>query len=108
LGDAKDIINSKLQHVADRVLMPLPEKALEYLPAAVSALKPTGGWIHLYIFEHAAKTENPAEKAKLKVEVALEASGVAFEVPFVRVVRSTGPKWYQLAADIHVMFSQVK
>jgi tRNA (guanine37-N1)-methyltransferase len=108
LGDAKDIINSKLQHVADRVLMPLPEKALEYLPAAVSALKPTGGWIHLYIFEHAAKTENPAEKAKLKVEVALEASGVAFEVPFVRVVRSTGPKWYQLVADIHVMFSQVK
>jgi len=108
LGDAKEIINRKLQRVADRVLMPLPEKALEYLPAAVSTLKPSGGWMHLYIFEHAAKTENPAEKAKLKVEDALEASGVAFEVPFVRVVRSTGPKWYQLAADIHVMFSQVK
>ena len=32
LGDAKDIINSKLKGVADRVLMPLPEIALEYLP----------------------------------------------------------------------------
>jgi tRNA (guanine37-N1)-methyltransferase len=103
LGDSKDIINRRLQRVADRVLMPLPEKALEYLPSAVSALKPSGGWIHLYVFEHAAKTENPAEKAKLKAAEALEALGVAFEVPFVRVVRSTGPNWYQLAADVHVL-----
>jgi tRNA (guanine37-N1)-methyltransferase len=103
LGDAKDIINRKLQRVADRVLMPLPEKAIEYLPAAVSALKPSGGWIHLYVFEHAAKTENPAEKAKLKVAEALDALGAEFEVPFVRIVRSTGPNWYQLAADVYVL-----
>jgi len=32
LGDSKEIVNSRLQRVADRVLMPLPEKALEYLP----------------------------------------------------------------------------
>ena len=29
LGDSKDIINTQLQGVADRVLMPLPEKALD-------------------------------------------------------------------------------
>ncbi len=50
LGDAKDIITANLQGIADRVLMPLPEKALEYLPYALSALKPTGGWIHLLRF----------------------------------------------------------
>jgi tRNA (guanine37-N1)-methyltransferase len=103
LGDSKEIINSRLHRVADRVLMPLPEKALEYLPCAVSALKASGGWIHYYGFEHAAKTENPAEKAKLKVAEALDALGVNFKVPFVRVVRSTGPNWYQLAADIQVI-----
>ena len=32
LGDSKEIITNQLQRVADRVLMPLPEKALEYLP----------------------------------------------------------------------------
>ena len=32
LGDSKDVITAKLQRKADRVLMPLPEKALEYLP----------------------------------------------------------------------------
>ena len=103
LGDSKELINSRLQRVADRVLMPLPEKALEYLPYAVSALKASGGWIHYYGFEHAAKTESPAEKVKLKVAETLDALGVDFEVPFVRVVRSTGPNWFQLAADVHVM-----
>jgi len=102
LGDSKEIVNSRLQHVADRVLMPLPEKALAYLPSAVSALKTTGGWIHYYGFEHAAKTESPCEKAKLKVAEALGALGVDFEVPFVRVVRSTGPNWFQLVADVRI------
>jgi tRNA (guanine37-N1)-methyltransferase len=103
LGDSKEIINSRLQRVADRVLMPLPEKALEYLPCAVSALKASGGWIHYYGFEHAAKTESPTEKVKLKVAETLDALGAKFDIPFVRMVRSTGPNWYQLAADIHVM-----
>jgi tRNA (guanine37-N1)-methyltransferase len=103
LGDSKEIINKRLQRVADRVLMPLPEKAFEYLPYAVSALKASGGWIHYYGFEHAKKTESPTEKVKLKVAETLDALGVAFEVSFVRVVRSTGPHWFQLAADVHVM-----
>jgi tRNA (guanine37-N1)-methyltransferase len=103
LGDSKAIITNQLLHVADRVLMPLPEKALEYLPYASSALKVSGGWIHYYGLEHAKKTESPAEKAKLKVAEALAALGVDFEVPFVRVVRSTGPNWFQIVADVHII-----
>jgi tRNA (guanine37-N1)-methyltransferase len=103
LGDSKAIIESQLQRCADRVLMPLPEKAFEYLPCAVSALKASGGWMHVHAFEHAMKTENPAEKVKLKVAEKLDALDVDFEVPFVRVVRSTGPNWFQLVADVHVM-----
>jgi len=102
LGDAKEIINNRLQRVADRVLMPLPEKAREYLPYAVSALKASGGWIHYYGFEHEKKTESASEKVKLKVAETLDALGLDFEVPFVRVVRSTGPNWFQLVADVHV------
>ena len=102
LGDSKAIVNSRLQRAADRVLMPLPEKAFEYLPFAVSALKASGGWIHYYDFEHAEKTENPTEKTKLKVAEKLTSLDLAFELPFSRVVRSTGPNWYQVALDIHV------
>jgi len=44
--DAKKVIEENLQNVADRVLMPLPERAYEYLDYALLALKPTRGWIH--------------------------------------------------------------
>ncbi len=102
LGDAKEIIENHLQRCADRVLMPLPEKAYEYLPCAVSALKPSGGWIHIHAFEHATKAEDPAERVRQKVAERLSNLSGDFEVPLVRVVRSTGPNWWHLVADVHV------
>jgi len=101
-GDAKTVIANQLKGYADRIVMPLPEKAFEYLPTAVSALKPSGGWIYFHAFEHAIKTENPAENVKRKMEKILDSLGVNFEIPFARVVRSTGPNWWQLALDVHI------
>ncbi|UCF44940.1 MAG: class I SAM-dependent methyltransferase family protein [Candidatus Bathyarchaeota archaeon] len=102
LGDSKEIVNSQLHGLSDRVLMPLPEKAFEYLHFAVSALKASGGWVHYYDFEHAEKTEKPFEKTKLKVAEKLASLDLAFKLPFSRVVRSIGPNWYQVALDIHI------
>jgi tRNA (guanine37-N1)-methyltransferase len=99
-GDAREVIKKKLCCVADRVLMPLPEKAFEYLPCALSVLKETEGWIHYYDSEYARKSENPVEKAKLKVAEELESLGVTFSFPFGRVARTTGPNWYQVVLDI--------
>ncbi len=103
LDDSKAIIKSQLKGAADRVLMPLPEKALEYLPNALSALKKEGGWIHYYDFEHAIITENPIEKTKAKVAEKLNSLGVTYDFCFSRVVRSIGPNWYQTVLDIHVI-----
>jgi tRNA (guanine37-N1)-methyltransferase len=101
-GDAKKIIEERLQNVADRVLMPLPQKAYEYLDCALLALKPKGGWIHYYDFEHAKKGENPIEKTELKVSKKLQMLGVDFQAAFERIVRTTGPNWYQVVLDIRV------
>ena len=101
-GDAKDVICERLKNVANRVLMPLPEKAFEYLPYAVLALKNGEGWIHYYDFEHAGRNENAVEKVKAKVAGKLEKLGINFEIPFSRVVRATGPNWYQIVLDISV------
>jgi len=103
LGDSKELIHNRLQRVADRVLMPLPEKTIEYLPCALSALKASGGWIHYYDFEHAKKTESLVDKAKSKVAEALRVLGVNFGAPLIHVVRSTGPNWFQFVADVYVM-----
>ena len=100
LGDAKRVVEERLRNAANRVLMPLPEKAYEYLDCAVSALKPVAGWIHYYDFEHTKKHENPIEKVKAKVYGKLQKSSVDFEVPFGRVVRGVGPNWFQIVLDI--------
>jgi tRNA (guanine37-N1)-methyltransferase len=99
-GDAREVVEEKLRHVADRVLMPLPAKALEYLPHALLTLRENGGWVHYYDFVYAAKTEDAVEKVRAKVSEKLLAFCASFEIPFGRVVRSTGPNWYQIALDI--------
>jgi tRNA (guanine37-N1)-methyltransferase len=101
-GDAKEVVEEKLEKVADRVLMPLPEKAYECLHYALLALRPIGGWVHYYDFEHANKGENPIEKIELKVSRKLRILGVDFQVVFGRIARSTGPNWYQVVLDIQV------
>jgi tRNA (guanine37-N1)-methyltransferase len=102
LGDAKEVVEKRLRSVADRVLMPLPEKALNFLSEALMALKPSGGIVHFYAFEHATKNESPVEKATTRVSEKLRKLKAEFEVPFGRVVRTTGPNWYQVALDVKV------
>jgi len=102
LGDAKKVVREQLSGVADRVLMPLPEKAYEYLDCALVALKPGGGWVHFYDFVHAGKGENPVEKVRDKVTAKLSESSVKSEFSFGRVVRATGPYWFQVVIDVFV------
>jgi tRNA (guanine37-N1)-methyltransferase len=101
-GDAKTVTEHQLQNVADRVLMPLPEKAYEYLDSALLALKPTGGWIHYYGFEYANKNEDPVEKTEMKVSEKMCRLCSEFQVEFGRIVRPIGPRWYQVVLDIQV------
>jgi len=82
--------------------MPLPEKALQYLTCAVSALKGSGGWIHYYDFAHATKTENPVEKTKLRVAEELNRLNIEFSFPSSRIIRTIGPNWHQIVLDIYV------
>jgi tRNA (guanine37-N1)-methyltransferase len=108
IGDSQDIVQTKLQGIADRVLMPLPEKALEYLPVALSALKKTGGWIHYYDFQHATRAEDPCKKTEQKVAKKLECIGTQYVFTCSRIIRSTGPNWYQTVLDIQVAASPSK
>ena len=101
-GDAKTVTEKEMQNVADRVLMPLPEKAYEMLDYALLALKPAGGWIHYYGFEYANKNEDPVKKTETKVTEKMCRLCKEFTVEFGRTVRPIGPHWYQVVLDIHV------
>jgi len=99
-GDAKKVIQQTLKNTAHRVLMPLPEKAFEYLSYALLTLKAGGGWIHYYAFEHAKKPESPLEKVKEKVLKKLQELNVNFKISSSRIVRAVGPNWYQINLDV--------
>lgn len=102
LGDARTVIKEKLQKVANRILMPLPEKAYEYLDAAVSALNLGTGFIHYYNIIHAKKGEKPVNLITRKVDELMRELGTDYELISSRVVRTIGPNWHQVVLDMKV------
>jgi tRNA (guanine37-N1)-methyltransferase len=92
LGDA--ILHAeRLRGQVDRVLMPLPERAKEFLPKALQTLRGRG-WIHYYTHIHYDRGEDPVEKAKMEVK--------GLEAVFGRVVREVGPRLAQVVLDLRV------
>jgi tRNA (guanine37-N1)-methyltransferase len=102
LGDSKKIIETLLLEKADRILMPLPEKAYEYFDAAVKALKANKGIIHYYDFVYAKRNEDPTIKAINKIKLRIKELSLGLKVLDKRIVRSIGPHWYQVVLDLNV------
>ncbi len=102
LDDSRNFVMNGLSSKVDRVLMPLPEKALEYLPLVLPALKTEAGWVHCYNYQHAKKDVDPISKAKIEVATRLKKVHADFQIPFGRVVRTIGPNWYQVILDIRI------
>jgi len=100
LGDAKQIVKNRLSGVADRVIMNLPEKAIEFVDTACEALKPTGGILHFYAF---ADASNTLEDVKLRFTEAVEKSERKVrKVLFSRFVRATAPYKWQIVLDAEI------
>ena len=100
LGDAKKVIAEQLHGVAERVIMNLPEKALEYVGAACKALKPTGGIIHFYSFVNASQ---PIEKVKRSfIDEVARSNRKMEKILFSRLVRATAPYEWQLVLDAKI------
>jgi tRNA (guanine37-N1)-methyltransferase len=99
LGDAGKIIEDSLMEIADRVIMPLPEKSIEYLKFALKALKSRGGIIHYYTHLHASKNEDPIEKAINEIASYID---LPYSILETRKVRDVGPRWSQIAIDVQV------
>ncbi|RJS79370.1 class I SAM-dependent methyltransferase family protein [Candidatus Bathyarchaeota archaeon] len=101
LGDAKTVVRERLSGIADRVIMNLPERALNFIDAACKALKPSGGIIHFYSF---VNTSNTFEKVKNKFFRAVKESGRNVDkVLFSRFVRATAPHEWQIVLDVKVL-----
>jgi tRNA (guanine37-N1)-methyltransferase len=100
LGDARQIIDEKLGRVADRVIMNLPEKAIEFVDVACAAIKPQGGTVHFYGF---VSDSEPLENMKRHFSESVERSGRTVDsFLFSRLVRATAPHEWQAVLDARI------
>jgi len=100
LGDVDQIIGERLSGVADRVIMNLPERAIEYVDAACETLKHEGGAVHYYDFTN---TPNPLETAQVRLIEAVEKTGRSIKkILFARKVRAIAPYAWQVVVDAEI------
>ncbi len=100
-GDARQVIEVKLQGVADRVIMNLPEKASEFVDVACKALKFTGGTVHYYGF---FRLPDSLENQKLLLAQAVERNGRKLErIILAKTIRETAPYEWQFVIDARIL-----
>jgi len=99
-GDARQVVKDKLSGVADRVIMNLPEKAIDFVDVACEAIKPSGGTVHFYSF---VNKSDSLENLKARFSEAVEKSGRRVEkILLVRLVRETAPYEWQAVLDARI------
>ena len=100
LGNAKEVVENQLLNVADRVIMNLPEKAMEFVETACKALKPNGGFIHFYAF---VRSPDSIEELKVRFSETVRESGRKVDhFRLERRIRETAPYESQIVLDAHI------
>lgn len=100
LGDARKVVGEDLSGIANRVIMNLPEKAIEFVDVACRALKPEGGIIHFYSF-----LRSPDSMANLKqrfTESVEESGRELSRFLSTKNVRATAPYQWQVVLDAKI------
>jgi tRNA (guanine37-N1)-methyltransferase len=101
LGDARQIVEDKLLGVADRVIMNLPERAIEFVDAACRATKPAGGTVHFYGF---IRLPDSLENMKLRFSEAVGKAGRKVDrFLFAKTIRETAPYEWQIVLDAKIL-----
>ncbi len=100
LGDAQQAVEDKLLGVADRVIMNLPEKAIEFVDVACKAIKSSGGIIHYYAFIRRPDSLKDAQK---HFSYAVEKTGRKVDSFFItKTIRETAPYEHQIVLDAKI------
>ncbi len=101
LDDARQTVETKLSGVADRVIMNLPEKAIEFVDAACNAVKPAGGIVHFYGF---IRRPDSVENTQSRFSEAVEkADRKVDKVLFAKTIRETAPYEWQAVLDAQIV-----
>lgn len=101
IGNADHAVEERLLGVADRVIMNLPEKAIEFVDTACKAVKPTGGTVHYYAF---IRLPDSLENAQQRLSETVEKAGRKVDALLsAKTIRETAPYEWQVALDVAVI-----
>ena len=96
-ADAREIAKGQLRGVADRVIMNLPETAIDFVDAACNAIKPSGGVVHFYGF---IRQPDSVENLKHRFTAEVERRGRKVTTFLAaRCIRETAPFESQVVLD---------
>lgn len=100
LGDAKQVVRTELMGVADRVIMNLPETAIEYVDVACDALRAKGGIMHYYEF---TKDSDSLETAKVRLTEAVSRNNRKVKkILLAKTIREVAPYTWQVVVDAEI------
>ena len=101
LADAREISAAKLKSVADRVIMNLPETAIDFVDAACNVLKFEGGVVHFYGF---IRSPDLKENLEQRFSAAVEKNGRKVEsFLYSKSIRETAPFESQVVLDAKIV-----
>jgi tRNA (guanine37-N1)-methyltransferase len=101
LADAREIAATKLKTTADRVIMNLPETAIDFVDVACDAIKTLGGIVHFYGFVRSPET---VENLKQHFSELVEKNGRKVEAfLYVKSIRETAPFESQVVLDAKIV-----
>jgi tRNA (guanine37-N1)-methyltransferase len=100
-ADAREITATQLKYTADRVIMNLPETAIDFVDAACNAIKPQGGVAHFYGF---VRSPDTLENLKHHFSELVEKNGRTVEVfLYSKSIRETAPFESQVVLDAKIV-----
>lgn len=104
LGDAREVIDKQIDGKSNRVLMPLPEKAKEFVSPAIKALKEGKGIIHYFAHIRAGNRKLGLHEGEKDTEDAFK--NYRYRILHTRIIREVGPRFYQIVSDVYICDGQ--
>ena len=102
-GDVNKImLKKRFRRFADRVVMPLPHSAYDFLDAALFSAK-KNCIIHFYFIPESEEKEGAVKKAQERIRAACERNNRKFKTVFSRVVKSYAPHVDQVVVDFKLV-----
>ena len=100
-GDSQYILSSNIfKNRIDRVLLPLPERAHEFVDVSINCLRPSGG--HLHFFSHIKSDTKAGVVPTSEAHIKNLFSKYDFEIEHTQIVRDVAPRLYQTVTDLFI------